>query len=102
MRSKVEAVARELRQGALAPEPGKARLLETRRAVVEAWLATAQALRREGQGELAREVEAFVRAMPRVRTEREAIAAGLIAQMQALHREQPGKGGAIDEPGHGE
>jgi hypothetical protein len=102
MRSKVEAVARELRQGALSPEPGKARLLETRRAVVEAWLATAQALRREGQGELAREVEAFVRTMPRVRTEREAIAAGLIAQMQALRREQPGKGGAIDEPGHGE
>jgi hypothetical protein len=86
MRAKVEAVARELKDGQLLPEPGKAKLNETRRIVQEDWMATAEALRTQGEAQLAREVEAFVRAMPSVRTEKEQIAAGLLAQIDAVQR----------------
>jgi hypothetical protein len=83
LRDKVQAVARELQHGELARESGQSRLLETRRVVTCDWLATAQALRAQGEAALAREVEAFVKDMPRVRTDRDRIAAGLMAQIDA-------------------
>jgi hypothetical protein len=88
MRSKVEGVARELMSGDLRPEPAKAKLLQTRRIVQRDWLETAAALRAQGERTLAHEVEAFVKAMPGVRTEKEQIAAGLLGQIEALHRRQ--------------
>jgi hypothetical protein len=83
MRTKVEAVAHELRLGQLVPEPGKSKLMQTRRVVQDDWLAAATALRGQGEMQLANEVEAFVRAMPTARTEKEWIAAGLLAQIDA-------------------
>ena len=83
MRRKVERVAEELRRGQLASEPGKARLLATRSRVVEEWSATAILLRAHGQESLARGVEAYVRRMPAVATEKELVAKGLIAQLAA-------------------
>lgn len=83
MRQKVEAVANDLQAGSLSPEPGRAKLLETRRIVEKDWLEVAEMLRSQGQIELAREVDAFVRALPRVRTERERIAEGLLVEIQA-------------------
>src|SRR5439155_5418908 len=67
MRAKVEAVASELQRGGLASEAGKAKLMATREAVTDEWLATAQALRAQGQVDLAREIEGFVAALPTVR-----------------------------------
>ena len=101
MRTKVQAVANELRGGRLTPEPGKAKLIETRRSVTSDWLATAAALRAQGEGQLAREVEDFVRAMPRVRTEKEQIAAGLLAQIQA-HRQRGDELGQVSSRKPGE
>ena len=86
MREKVEAVAHELKRGHLAPEPGKAKLMQTRLIVQADWLATAAALRAQGEAQLAREVDAFVKAMPSARTEKERIAAGLLAQIDAHRR----------------
>jgi hypothetical protein len=88
MRAKVEAVARELQRGGLASEPGKAKLTATREAVTHGWLATAQALRAQGEVDLAREVESFVAGLPAVRTEKEQIAAGLLAQIDAQRRRE--------------
>jgi hypothetical protein len=82
-RRKVERVADELRRGQLASEPGKARLLATCSRVVEEWSATATLLRAQGQESLARGVEAYVRRMPAVATEKELVAKGLIAQLAA-------------------
>jgi hypothetical protein len=45
MRKKVESVARELQKGALQSEPVKARLIDTRQAVVADWIGTAATLR---------------------------------------------------------
>jgi hypothetical protein len=86
MRAKVEAVARELRSGGLAPEAVKDDLLAARHAIEADWRTTAQLLRTYGEEDLARELESFVRAMPPVRTEKERIAAGLMAEMEAQRR----------------
>lgn len=87
MRAKVEAVARELQDGVLRFEPGKARLAETRKTVVADWMATAATLRAQGERELANQVEQFVKGLPAVRTEKEQIAAGLLAQVDAQRQQ---------------
>ena len=81
MRRKVGRVAGELQHGLLTPEPGKARLLATRNRVVEDWRATATLLRAQGHESLARSVEAYVRCIPAVATEKEVVAKGLLAQL---------------------
>lgn len=83
MRRRVEQVAREIQAGRLAPEPGKTKLNATRETVRSGWLATAEVLRGQGQAQLAAEVEAFAKSMPAARTDREMIAAGLLARIQA-------------------
>jgi hypothetical protein len=95
MRTKVEAVARALKEGRFAPGPGKTQLMDTRRAVTSEWLATASALYAQGETHLASEVETFIKAMPAVRTEQEQIAAGLLAQIEG--QRQRDKGRAADD-----
>ena len=62
MRRKVEEVAREVKQNQHAPDPARAGMVQ------------------------AREVDAFVAAMPPVRTEREVLALGLLARIDELRR----------------
>ena len=81
MRRKVERVADELQHGRLAPESGKAKVLATHNCIVEDWSATTAVLRAQGQDSLARGVEAYVRRMPAVATEKELVAKGLLAQL---------------------
>jgi hypothetical protein len=83
MRRKVEAVAEELCGGRLISDPGKAKLLATRSNVVADWAATAALLRAQGEQSLAREVEAYIRRMPAVATDKELLAKGLLAQLAA-------------------
>lgn len=89
MRRKAESVAKELLRGGLRAEPGKAHLLATRERVVQDWSATAANLRDQGEPQLAREVEGFVRRMPAVATSNERIAKGLLAQMAAQQSRTP-------------
>ncbi|RZL91474.1 MAG: relaxase [Variovorax sp.] len=83
MRRKVEGVGKELQMGSLSPEPGRGALTATRGQVEADWVATAEALRRQGQEQLASQVERFTRALPSVRTDRERIAAGLLGALRA-------------------
>ena len=83
MRRKAERVADELQRGGLRPEPGKAKLLATRERVVQDWNATAANLRDQGEPQLAREVETFVRRIPEVATGDERIAKALLANVAA-------------------
>jgi hypothetical protein len=87
MRRKVNAVAAELKSGAMRPEAAKGALLEGRQALEAGWRSVAAALRDQGETGLAAEVEAFVRDFPPVRTEKEAIAAGLLTQAAWAHRQ---------------
>ena len=83
MRRKAEGVGSELLHGRLRPEPGKAKLLATREQVVQDWIATAANLRDQGEPQLAREVENFIRRMPDVTTGNEHIAKALLANVAA-------------------
>jgi hypothetical protein len=78
VRDRVESVARELAKGNLQVEPAKAKLLDTRKEVRQAWQAVSDILIREGQPELARQVEHFAARMPSPMTEREWLAAELV------------------------
>jgi hypothetical protein len=83
MRRKAEGVGSELLRGGLRPEPGKAKLLATRESVVHDWNATAANLRDQGEPQLARAVEGFVRRMPEVATDNERIAKALLSHVTA-------------------
>jgi hypothetical protein len=63
LRERLARAAKEQRSGSLRTTPGKAKLLETRRAVVAGWHAAAEALLDAGQGELAQRIWGFVGAM---------------------------------------
>ena len=62
--ARAEAVAAELLKGGLRVEPGKAQLLETRRAVEQGWWAVSDILVAEGRPELAAQVRRFSAQMP--------------------------------------
>jgi len=64
-------------------EPGKAQLLETRRAVVRGWSNIADDLIVQGQVELALAVRDFVKRLPPVRTEREWIRNRMLGKARA-------------------
>ena len=74
---RAEAVARELRTGGLRVEPGKARLLGTRRNVERGWHAVSDILVAHGLPELASRVRRFVGTFRPPQTEREDVAAAL-------------------------
>ena len=83
MRRKAERVAQELQHGRLGPEAGKAKVLVTRNRVFDDWRTTATLLRAQGHESLARSVEAYLRRMPAVATEKEIVAKGLLAHLAA-------------------
>lgn len=71
------AVAQELAEGSLRPEPGEEKLVGTRRAVLRGWAAVARTLDSQREPELAAAVRRFAREMPAPLTEKQQIAAGL-------------------------
>jgi hypothetical protein len=80
MRERAEAVAQELAKGRLQIEPGKASLVATRNEVRRAWLVVGDILIRERQPELATHVRRFADQMAAPRTEKEWLAARLVAR----------------------
>jgi hypothetical protein len=82
-RERAESVAQELQNGNIPAEPGKAKLLRTRKDVEHGWWAVSQMLEREGQPALAAEVNRFVERMPLPRTEKERVAEQLRGNVRA-------------------
>jgi hypothetical protein len=74
IRAQTEAVTSNLRKGNNNVEPGKRKLVETRKAVEGGWRSIANALAAEGRQELAIGLQRFVDEMPTAKTEREWIA----------------------------
>lgn len=90
MRARTETVATELLKGNFRVEPGKARLLATRRELERGWLAIHDGLIAQGSPELADQVLRFVAEMPRPQTENERLANGLLEHArEARSRESP-------------
>ena len=85
-RQRTLAAAWDLNRRGVEPEPGKARLQETRKEVIRGWRAVGDELVLQNQLELAREVRGFVARMPAVQTEKEWI------RSQLLERQKAGEG----------
>lgn len=58
-------------------------MVQTRDHVRADWQTTAEALRRQGEAQLAQQLERFARAMPPVQTDRERITTGLLKALQS-------------------
>lgn len=69
--------------------------METRESVRAGWLGAAQVLRAQGYKDLTAEVESFARSMPPARTDKESVAAGLLAQLY-LQRQKWAAAGFVD------
>jgi len=90
MRERAEAVAAELLKGDLRIEPGKAKLVQTRKDVERGWLAVSEILAHQGQPELAADVTRFLARMPRIATEKELVAQELIERTRDVRtKERP-------------
>jgi hypothetical protein len=88
MHGRVESVAAALHAGNLRVEPGKSRILDTRRDVIRHWRGVQKALLAEGRAGLADEVERFVSGLPPPRTEREWMAVALTEGMRDRRQER--------------
>ena len=75
---RVQAVARELVEGKLQVESGKAKLIRTRQEVRRGWQAVSDELARQGHPEIAAQVRQYVGQMPKPLTEKEYIATKLL------------------------
>jgi hypothetical protein len=82
MRKREEEVGRELLAGGVNVEPGKSRLVATRKEVERGWRAVSDILLNEGQPELAARVRRFVDEMPPPRTDKEVLAHALAARVR--------------------
>lgn len=71
---RVRRIATQLQTGSFQPGTGKKRFLKTRRAVVDGWASTADALAAAGESALAAEVRRFVARMPVPKTTDEQVA----------------------------
>ena len=74
MRAKLDSVVRVLRLGRGGLDAGKEAMQGTRQEVAADWRATADALRRQGEGDLAAQVDRFVARMPAVQTDAQRMA----------------------------
>jgi len=89
IRAHKETVASELLEGALRDEPGRAKLIETRRQVNRGWRAATGMLIAQGDHDLAAHVRRFVAQMPPAITEKERLAAELQVRLRPAPERTP-------------
>src|SRR6516162_9896588 len=76
----VERILKQLKNGGLEAEAGKAKLVGTRQAVVRGWHAVADSLLMSGHGQLAEKIWKFIGSMPPPATDHERIASLLLRE----------------------
>ena len=81
LRDTVASVVKELKETGTVRDPGRKRLVETRKAVVGSWMRTADVLDQQGEVSLAGDVRYFAKHLPPVLTERERIAVGILGHV---------------------
>jgi hypothetical protein len=87
MRDRSDSVVAEMRAGGSHLEPGKDRILSSRRSVVRGWFDVRETLRADGREGLAKEVERYMVSMPPPQTEREWIAQVLVEHVRQPQRQ---------------
>jgi hypothetical protein len=81
VRERAHSVARELQNGNIRDEPGKAKLLQTQQNVERGWRDVSKKLEREGQPALTAEIIRYIKTMPSPHTEKERLAEQFRAAM---------------------
>jgi hypothetical protein len=89
IRQRVTDVVNELRSTGTIRDPARHRLVETRKAVIANWNATADILDAQAESTLASEVRYFARHLPRVLTDRERLATQFLQFMAAKDPTEP-------------
>ena len=84
LRAQAESVARDLMKGGVRLDPGKRRLIETRKNVLRGWEQVATALKKEGEPMLADQVRSFAAGQFPPLTDREWVARELISTARAV------------------
>jgi hypothetical protein len=100
LREQVDAIAKEVKKTGTIRDPGRARLVQTRQALVSHWMNIADSLDAQGEALLAGEVRHFAARLPPVLTERERIAIQIIRHLKsstARTPESPGNARALDQ-----
>ena len=82
MRERARAVSEELARGGISIEPGKSKLVATRKDVERGWQAVSNTLVRQGERELAVQVTRHIRGMQPPLTEKEQLAVGLLRKVR--------------------
>jgi hypothetical protein len=94
-RDRVIGIAKELSRSGRVEDPLGARLLETRRSLVSAWITAAEVLDAQGEEILAGEVRYFAKHLPPVLTDRQRLAAQFLRfkeQQRRVTPESPAQG----------
>jgi hypothetical protein len=86
----VASVVEELKKTGTVRDPGRKKLVETRKSVFDHWMRAAEILDRQGEISLAGDVRYFAKHLPPVLTEREQIASGIIARLHANRASKDG------------
>jgi hypothetical protein len=86
--ARLERIAQAARSVRAAPDPGAAKLRETRRAVVQGWHAVADRALEEGLPHLAEQIWKLIGGMPPPRTEDERLRSELSARMDGDRRQE--------------
>jgi len=89
LQNRVTAISRDLASGRFRPGPGQHELRQTHAAVLAGWRTLGERLAEEGHRGLAYDVRRFVQQMAPARTEREQIAADLIARVERTRSVMP-------------
>jgi hypothetical protein len=91
VREQVTSIVKELNETGTIRDPGRKKLVATRKAVVDSWMRAADMLDRQDEIRLAGDVRYFAKHLPPVLTDRERIAAGILSHLD-------GRRGALPTP----
>lgn len=91
MQARLNALTRELASGSIGSEPGRSKLLQTRREVRRGWLEVGNMLFRSGAIELANEARRFSEGMLPPQTEKEWLAGELARRLRSDVAKGPGQ-----------
>ena len=89
MRARMIGIATELSRTGTVEDPARARLVETRKSLVSAWLKAAEVLDAQGEEILAGEVRYFAKHLPPVLTDRQQLAAQFLRFKGQQRRAEP-------------
>jgi hypothetical protein len=84
LQGRVEAVINEIVNGVIPDSPGKERLKATRHSVVEGWLVTEHALRKAGFEKEAHQVVDFIKTLPSIKSDYDALKEKMLADQARL------------------